>query len=92
MDKVKAKIRIPKDQYAFIELDVEDTVDNIQILYQTLIKADVGLPDKEWRDALDKYITTNSLESHEYEAMSVRQKDIIQEIKRSIKRIEYKNK
>ena len=31
--KYKAKIRIPKDQYAFIELDVEETLDDIKLLY-----------------------------------------------------------
>jgi hypothetical protein len=88
----KAKIRIPKDTYAYIELDVEDTLDNINQLYKQLINEGVGLDDKEWRSTLDRYLEKGDFDSNVYERLSPRQTDIIQELKRAFKRIEYKLK
>lgn len=85
--KYKAKIRIPKDQYAFIELDVEETLDDIKLLYSKMTKEEIGLDDKEWRSALDRYLTDGTMESNIYERMSITQKGIIQEIKKSFKRL-----
>lgn len=51
-----------------------------------------GLDTKEWNRVLDTYLETNKITSPEdLENMSVYQHSIIQEIKRSLKRIEYKN-
>jgi len=83
----KAKIRIPKDQFAFIELDVEAELDEIQILYDKLSQQSLGLEDKEWRPTLDRYLTEGKMESDVYERMSLRQQGVIQEIKKSYKRI-----
>jgi hypothetical protein len=88
----KAKIRIPKDTYAYIELDVEDTLDNINQLYKQLINEGVGLEDKEWRSTLDRYLEKGDFDASVYERLSPRQTDIIQELKRAFKRIEYKLK
>lgn len=41
------------------------------------------LSDKEWRDALDDYLYENKISSDTYFAMNERQKDIINEIKKS---------
>lgn len=43
----------------------------------------VFLSDKQWRDALDDYLYEDKIHSEIYIIMTDRQKDIIQEIKRS---------
>jgi hypothetical protein len=86
-NKYKAKIRIPKDQFAFIELDVEEELDEINMLYDKMSQQEIGLEDKEWRPVLDKYLTDGSMDSNAYERMSLKQKGLIQEIKRAFARI-----
>jgi hypothetical protein len=87
--KYQAKIRIPRDQYAFIEVDAEGTLDEIKLLYHDLMTEDEGLDDKAWRNCLDKYLTDGNMESVEYENMSTQQQRVIQEIKKSFKRLNY---
>lgn len=53
---------------------------------------DGGLTEKEWRVALDRYLTEGNLLPEQYEGMSPAQQRIIQEIKKSIKRINYVKK
>ena len=93
---MKAKIRIPtRDPYAFIELDAEGTLEEINDTYHEMTSLHAvggGLEPKEWNKALDTYLSTNELESDTYERMSANQKGLIQEIKRAFKRLEYKNK
>ena len=50
-----------------------------------------GLERKEWNDVLVKYLLGNPLTSDEYERMNAYQATVIQEVKRAIKRINYKN-
>lgn len=45
---------------------------------------------KEWNEILDKYLMTNTLHSEEYYKLNDIQKAIIQEIKKSLKRIKSK--
>lgn len=76
--------------YAFIEVDVEDTPDNIVEIHNELlekVKPKAGIPDKEWRQALDRYLTKGDMDAEVYEAMSDKQKQVIQEIKKAFKRI-----
>lgn len=42
---------------------------------------------QEWNKLLDKYLTTNQMLSEEYEKLNDIQKAIIQELKKSFKRI-----
>ena len=47
---------------------------------------------KQWMKVLDNYLKTGKMLSEEYEAMDYEQQRIIQEIKLSIKRINYETK
>ena len=46
---------------------------------------------KDWQRNLDTYLMTGKLEADEYERMNETEKEFIQEIKRSFKRIQNKN-
>lgn len=46
---------------------------------------------KDWQRNLDSYLTTGKLDCNEYERMNETEKEFIQEIKRSFKRIQNKN-
>lgn len=90
----KAKIRIPKEQFAFIEVEAEGTLEEINEVYKQMSLAPItdgfGLEDKEWRSCLDGYLNSGEMESNCYERMSLNQKMVIQEIKKSFKRIKSK--
>lgn len=91
----KAKIRIPTEQYAFVEIDMEGSPEDINSAYKEISSAmevGNGLESKEWNKALDTYLETNKIHPDLYLRMDREQQNVIQEIKRSIKRIEYKNK
>ena len=91
--KIKARIRIPTDQYAFIEIEVEDTPEKIIETYYNFtreLKPKEGLPDKEWREALDGYLAEGKMTVVEYNGMSERQQWLIQQIKKSVKRVKSK--
>lgn len=45
------------------------------------------LDKKEWNEALDEYIWENKIQSNDYENMNDIQQTIIQEIKKSRKRV-----
>lgn len=92
--KYKTTIRIPTDPYAYLEVDYEGEPDEVVGVYQQftkLLKPQAGLPAKEWNSALDRYLVNNDLDAEVYESMSREQKDLIQEIKRSLARIKSKN-
>lgn len=93
MSKLPLKIRIPTDQYAFVEIDVEiDNISETKEKYnevKSMFETRSGLPESEWKVQLDKYLTENTLSSEEYNKMSDTQQMIIQEIKKSIKRLNY---
>jgi len=55
--------------------------DNLQI------NTEEGLPKKLWNLALDKYLLANKINSETFMSMSDTQKNIIQEIKKSVKRL-----
>ena len=46
-----------------------------------------NLDKKTWNNILDKYLTTGHLLSEEYEILDIEYKFVIQEIKKSLKRI-----
>jgi hypothetical protein len=91
---MKAKIRVATDMYEFIELEVEGSEEQLWDTYKSLKRKTIpqkGLEAKEWNAALDRYLTNGDCDANVYGAMSDEQKRVIQEIKRSTKRINYKN-
>ena len=85
----KSTLRIPTDQYAYIEIEVGGTPVDIINAYHEFSKLvnPQGIPQKEFNAALDRYLTNGDGEAEVYEQMSRFQKDVIQEIKKSFKRI-----
>jgi len=88
---MKAVLRVPTEQYAFIEIEDEfKDQDAVIEGYENLkkkISGGEGLPMKEWNAALDLYLAEGTGESDTYMRMSKYQQNIIQEIKRAFKRI-----
>lgn len=88
------KIHVPVEQYGYVEASCDSPVTS-KMAYDEIKNAfkvdSEGLDQKEWNWALDKYLETNTGDVDIYMRMSTSQKDIFQEIKRSLKRIEYKN-
>jgi polyhydroxyalkanoate synthesis regulator phasin len=88
------KIHIPTEQFGFLEAEVE-TVEEAKELSDSVIAVFrpnlTDIDSKEWNSTLDRYLSTNTMEADIYARMSDKQKNIIQEIKRSVKRLEYKN-
>lgn len=48
----------------------------------------IGLKPREWRPALTNYLLNNTLDAEVHERMSLRQKDIINEVKLSLRDIQ----
>ena len=93
---MKVTYHIPTEQYGFIEVEKDDSRKPIEeIESYEAVKALVvpstpppeGLDQKEWNQALDGYLTLNTMPSEVYERMSDKQRGLIQEIKKSIKRL-----
>lgn len=92
---MKAKLRVPTlDQYAYIEAEVEGTIEEVFAEYQHLtetVKGGTGLPDKDFNRVLDRYLWDDgAMLADEYGTMNLDQQSIIQVIKRSRKRAESK--
>lgn len=89
---MKVKLHIAIDSYEFAEVEVdEEEADTVYSRIKERFADKEGLVTKEWNKALETYLSTNELESDTYERMSAKQKGLIQEIKRAVKRINYKN-
>lgn len=88
------KIHIPTEQYGFIEVDVEDVQEaktiSDEVKSEFTDNCRTGLGKKEWNNAIDTYLTNQTLVADEYAQMNKFQIDVIQEIKRSFNRITYK--
>ena len=85
----KAELRIPKDQYAYIQIQVEGTLAEIQEMYRALSSTN-ELKDKEFNAFVDAYLAGSPVSSEDYMACSDKQKEVVQVIKRSLKRIKSK--
>lgn len=89
------KVHIPTEQYGFIEAEVETPLEakvlthEVKSTFNDQLQAS-KLTQVEWNQCLDTYIASGTLHSEEYAKMSQIQKNIIQEIKKSVKRVEYK--
>lgn len=86
-----ATIRIPCEQFAFIEIQTDATpTETIELYrhYTALYKGGIGITEREFQQYLDAFITKDSpITADEYAAMSREQQNVIQVIKRAIKRI-----
>lgn len=93
MPKFQAQIRIPTEQFAYIELSVEDTAENIVAIHYDflrMVKPKVGLPEKEFNSFVDKYLLGEKNHVEVYQLMSPEQQVCVQTIKRSLARIKAK--
>lgn len=91
-DTYKAKIRIATREYCYVEVEVEDTFENIFEAHGKLqqIHFPVGIPEKEMNSVVDKMLQGISVNGgiEIYEKMSQSQKYAAQTIKRALKRLE----
>ena len=83
------KLHIPTEQYGFVEVEVEhlEDLESTYVSVKRQFDNRDGLDAKNWRRALDLYLSTNKLIADDYDQMSRSQKTLIQEIKRSLNRI-----
>lgn len=93
MEKNKFKAHIEIGQYQFVEFEDETLQGLLEktLEVKTIFNQKDGLKTQDWNSALDEYLSKNTLHSETYANMNEWQKTIIQEIKRSAKRLEYKN-
>jgi hypothetical protein len=95
---MKITHHIPTEQFGFTEVEVEGTdkmtYEEAKLAYGLPIESGEGLDAKSFNDSLDEYLMTNSLTNgaNLYQSMSKEQQMIFQTIKRSLKRIEVKQK
>lgn len=100
---MKVSHRVPTQQYGYIEAeqDIDDAlpVDTAQekirwmhdFLVKTMAERPVNeLPKKDFDQFIDTYLQGGNNHIEVYEKMSPAQKDIVQTIKRSLARINYK--
>lgn len=91
---MKAEILVPTVEYGNIKFQVEGTSQEIIDEARSLInswKGGFGLEAKQFNGWLDRYLTEGTGNAELYSQMSSVQQSIIQEIKKSMKRINYKN-
>ena len=94
----KATIRIPTEQYAYIEIELEGTPDDIMEAHRDFtdrVKPAAGIDRPTFRNALDRYLCDGTGETALYLEMGTTkvfsQQDLFQEIKLAYKRIEARN-
>ena len=100
---MKVIYRIPaKEPYGYIE--IEDDVDEgffdpekmkaqydvFKETFNSKEEGGEGLPPKEWNAWLDTYLTTSTGNADLYAQMSPAQQAVIQEVKKSLKRLKSK--
>lgn len=90
---MKAKIRIPLQQYAFVELEVEDKslteikqiADEMTML---VTEENEGHNTMEWSRVRDTYLKEGELDITDFEACNKWQKFVINEIKKTINKLD----
>lgn len=97
---MKNIIRLPLDQFAYLETEFTGTSDEAIKEYRRLVQvfkappeaqnttSIQSLPRKEWIVLLDRYLTDGTIDLNEYNNCSPEQQKIIQEVKLSMKRIQ----
>ena len=92
---MKATLRLPtQDQYAFIEVETEvmSKEEAIESYHEAmrLLKPKEGISDRDFNAFLDRQLLGESNHVEEYQLMSQEQKNVVQAVKRALKRIEAK--
>lgn len=92
MNKYKAELTIPAEQYGNIRPTVEGTPEEIVGAYfefKKLLTPREGLLPKQFNACLDEYLKTGTLRDgvNLYGEMSFEQQNVFQQIKKSLKRI-----
>ncbi len=90
---MKYTCHIPTEQYGFISVDIEGTAEEAFAAYEEVkrgLLAGAGIPHREFCSFLDSYLKTgkppeDGLEV--WERMDTRQRDIVNEVKKCLKRI-----
>lgn len=91
---MKATLRVPLDQYAFIEFRYDDKfiqpADLIAKYREAMreFKGGPGLTEREFQAFIDRQLCGDPNQADEYARTSNEQKNVIQIIKRALKRIE----
>ena len=84
----KSKIHIPTRDFAFVEIEVEGTIQQISDIYnesELELKPKEGLNQNEWARVRDNYVKTNKIEIDEFEQLSTLQKYFISQLKKARK-------
>lgn len=91
---MKTIIRLPTEQYAYIEMEIEATSAQAAVeAYKELAEAykpKEGIPTDEFNAALDQYLKDGTGETDKFMSMSPKQQLVFQEIKKSLKRLKVK--
>lgn len=85
---MKAKIRIPTHEYAFIEVDIDGTEDEIVATHDRIMnmcRERTGLTQKEWAKFRNDYINKGEIDNEKWELLSKAQKFVINEIKLALR-------
>lgn len=94
MQLSKTTIHVALDQYAFLEHELLDTTteEALEVYHDAKkqFEGGDGASEKEFNAILDHYLTEHTMTSDEYESLNIEQQAIIQALKRSFKRINYK--
>ena len=86
--KHKADIRIPtSEQYAYIELHVEEEVEDIALIYSEmteLMAQKEGHSQSDWKRIRERYVNTGEIDPEDVEGANKHQRFFINEIKKVI--------
>lgn len=98
LPKLKALYHFPTEQYGFVEVEEEvaskeEAIEAYSATKASVVSSSEGLTPKEMNRCIDEYLSTGSLVdgTELYQQMSASQQDFLQQLKRSLKRINYKN-
>ena len=93
---MKSITRISTGEYEYLELqeEVKNTEEAIELHNQAVSSyksLEGGLDQKEWNEALDRYITDGTMDSSMGERMNKAQSWLIHELDKSSNRVNYKD-
>lgn len=83
MDKIKGRIRVPTEQFAYLEIDFEGTPQEMINMHDWFIKEvnKEGLGLRDWAKARNDYILKNEIDEVDFQNMSKEQKNVINQVK-----------
>lgn len=90
---MKYLAHVPVEQYGFISVEIEGTADDAMEAYNAVLQAKVngaGLSVKDFNRCIDSYVKDGKLPTDGqslWQDMSFQQKTVIDELKKSIKRL-----